>query len=359
MIRYFIIAVIAFVLISCNDEIQQPDSQSEIGKTGASVLCEGLKGYDNTTLYRYDAQSSTMLAGDFFKRANPALILGDTGNDLVVRGDTAYAVIAASGIIEIFKTGSGVSLGRIFTNAKSYSLSEMCFVNDSIAYVTSALENLVYEINVFKREVSEKINVGSFPEGIDFTGKYIVVTNSGYGDLGEFETKASTISIVDPLLKREIQNIPTGKNPIAVIAKSIKNKFYVLYNHLPNSWEKDSIGGIIEYDADSFLKTNEWKIASQSYAFAQSTDGNMLYALTPKGVEGISVLKENAQAEIIVEKTKQTDIWYALGVDPNNGNIWIGNARNHQVNGEVLVAEKGKVLKTFPVGVNPSTIVFF
>jgi hypothetical protein len=359
MKKYLLIAVIAFLLNSCGNEVA-PDTEINFGNSGAYILCEGLQGMDNTTLYRYDAASGQMLPGDFFKRQNGVLKLGDTGTDLVVRGDTAFAVIASSGVIEIFKKSDGKSLGRIFTNAPFQSLKALCFVNDSIAFVTSGYEHSVYEINVFKREVVGKIAVGAFPEGLDFTGKHVVVANSGYGDLGKDMPKANTISIIDPVLKKEINNIPTGKNPIAVIANNKKNKFYVLYNNLPDSWAKDSIGGIIEYDAVTFLKNHEWKIASQSYAFENSPDGNMLFALTPRGVEAVSLLKNIAEAEVIVPKIKKTDIWYALGIDPKSGDIWIGNARNHQVEGEVIVANKnGEVIKTFPVGVNPNTIVFF
>lgn len=359
MKKAFFIAVIAIFLNSCTDEVS-PDEPIQFGESGAYILCEGLQGQDNTTLFRYDEPSGAMLPGDFFKRQNPSLKLGDTGNDVVVRGDTTFAVIASSGVIEVFKTKTGESLGRIFTNAPFQSLKAMCFVNDSIAFITSAYDHSVYEINVFKREVIGKIPVGAFPEGLDFTGKYLLVANSGYGNLGDNQPGASTVSIIDPVLKMEIKNIPTGKNPIAVIANTFKNKFYILYNHLPDSWSKDSIGGIIEYDSQTLLKEREWKIASQSYAFKSSPDGNTLYALTPRGVEAVSLIQDNSQPNVIVQKNKQTDIWYALGINPKNGDIWIGNARNHQVEGEVIIANKnGEALKTFPVGVNPNTISFF
>jgi hypothetical protein len=80
------VAAASVFVVSCRSpNAPEPEVKPVLGKNGAYILSEGLFRQDNTTLTRFDAGSG-LITNDFFARANPGLRLGDTGNDMVLRG---------------------------------------------------------------------------------------------------------------------------------------------------------------------------------------------------------------------------------------------------------------------------------
>lgn len=298
---------------------------------------------------------------DFFTRVNPALRLGDTGNDMAVKGDTLFIAMSTSRTVEVIQLSTGQWLGRVrFTGARQEPRC-IALVSDSVAFATNLNDDTITEFHPTTLQVRAVIPVGPAPEGIVAVGRYVVVANSGYGDFRAKEPKAGTISVVDAATRKEIRTLAGVPNVIGLAASPDKRRFYAAYKHLPSL--KDSLGGIVEYsvesDAQSFTELRRWRLKSPS-SLSFSPSGDSLMVLSDGTVQMLALREANPQPRVLVSNVEQNAIWYGLGVHPASGELWVANARNYVVAGEVLCyTPDGKLIRRFDVGLNPNSLVFF
>ncbi|TAE25301.1 MAG: hypothetical protein EAZ92_12425 [Candidatus Kapaibacterium sp.] len=322
--------------------------------SGAYILCEGLYRNDNATLSRYDA-ASVAVVNDIVPLLNPNLRLGDTANNMVLRGDTLYIAVSVSRTIEIFRASTGVWIGRIRFAGTRQEPRHISIVNDSTAFVSLLNDDSIQEWNPKNFTLKGvPILVGPSPEGIAASEKYVFVANSGFGDIRAQEAKAGTISVIERASGREfalLGNVPNVRN---LILSTDKTRLYAAYTHLYSA--KDSLGGIVEYDAVNLKELRRWRTKEP---FAPRLRNDSLLCLSAKGVELVRLGEPSAQLQTLYS-SNASNIWYALALHPSNGEVWVGNARNNQVAGEVLIFHvQNKNLRRFEVGLNPNTIVFY
>jgi hypothetical protein len=353
------IVLLAATLLSC---CQNPVAPATTGvassSRGAYILCEGLWRQDNATLARFDATSGTVVS-DFFTQANPDLRIGDTANDMVLHGDTLYVAVSTSRTIEVIRASTGKWLGRIRFSGVRQEPRHIAILNDTTAFVTLLNDDSVQEFN--PRTFALKgapIQVGPSPEGIAITEKYIFVANSGFGDFRANEPKAGTISVVEVAGKREIALLRGMPNVREVLLSPDKRSLYATYTHLPA--QKDSLGGIVEFDIEALLERRRWRVKEP---LSITLRNDSLFCISARGVEAIP-LKQTMPNLMLHQSLlipAQTDnAWYSLAAHPSNGQLWIGNAKNFQTNGEVLIFQvQGSLQQRFEVGISPNTILFF
>ncbi|MCU0425646.1 MAG: hypothetical protein MUF71_08485 [Candidatus Kapabacteria bacterium] len=359
--RWYLVRKVALLLglvwfvVGCGQNPVQPDP-IPASVQGAYILAEGLWRQDNSTLARFDAASG-MVTQDFFARVNPGLRIGDTANNMVLKGDTLYVVVSTSRSIEVIRASSGVSLGRIRMPQMGQEPRKMVIVNDTTAYVSN-IDDSITEINPRTFTIrTPRIAVGPAPEGIAATSQYVVVANSGFGDFRANEPKAGTLSVVDLATRREIRTIAGLPNAGDVVTNRSKTRLYAAYRHLPMS--RDSLGGIVEFDAANLQELRRWRMKSPS-ALNFSSTGDTLFYLGDSGVELLTLRQTDAKPTIAVRRTAMNEFWYGLGVHPRSSELWITNARDFSTNGEVIVRRiDGTIVRRFDVGINPNTVVFF
>ncbi len=329
------------------------------------ILCEGLMGYNNSSLTRYDIINEISDL-NFYESINNGLKLGDTANDIVLKGDTAFVSVLGSKSIEVFNIKSGKFINRIILTG-SRAPRKICLVNDSLAFVSDLYDNSVVAFNPSNFQIiRDNILVGPQPEGIDIAGNYLIVCNSAYGDFNASDKDAETISIVDINTFQEIKKIKSAANSIEVKYNMKYNKFYVAYYNLPS--RTDSVGGIIEYSATDFKQTNHWITNARNITFSTTSDtlffiNQTRAGLESKGWKGVSyiIINKSDVVNNLIENSNKNDIWYSMSISKNN-EIWIGNAKNHHTNGEILIYDLSnltKPKKIIQTGLNPNKIVFF
>jgi len=327
---------------------------------GAYILCEGLSGQNNTTLWRYSFfHSQSVTTQDYFTSANPGLKLGDTGNALKMKGDTAYIPITSNGMIEIMNISTGKSLGRIILNGTKRAPRDITIVNDTIGYISDFHTHSLTRFNPTTFTITQDlIAVGYAPEAIVSTSKYVFVANSGFGDYAydHPEIKAQNISIVDVATNTEIAVIPAGPNVQSLHINRAKNLLYALYTHLPR-FDKDSLGGVVEIDITTFKEIRRWPYkVSKNFALSQS--GDSLLLLNSQGLSILHTVGNNTPN--VVVKAKANENWYGVHVSPFDGSIFIANARQYTTKGEVILFnQQWNIINTFQVGINPNATIFF
>ncbi|MGA2296491.1 MAG: hypothetical protein ABSG15_02980 [FCB group bacterium] len=353
------IIVTFLFLVSCVRQPNEPinSTQTQTGQNGAFILCEGLWGMDNSTLSRYDFKTGDLI-NDYFSNINSGLRLGDLANDIVIKGDTAFISVSTSKTIEVITVSTGKSLGRLYLNGNNCP-RKICIVNDTSAFITDLYANCIYEFNP-KTIAWKNLNivVGPAPEGITKSEKYLFVANSGYGDYFANKPKAGTISVIDLINRTEVASLINLPDVIEVIYNAKNQKLYAAYNNLPSL--KDSTGGIVEFDADNFTELRRWKLNAKSISLSQT--GDSLFFLSDSGASLLNLNIINSQPQLLIRNIINNEYWYSLAVSYYDYTIWIGNAKNYQVAGEIIIYDLKSTISPkirFNVGVNPNKIVFF
>ncbi len=323
---------------------------------GAYILCEGLWGLDNASLSRYDLETGTVTQYAY-KSANDGQKLGDLASDFVIADDYALISVTTTRTIEKIKLKSGKSLGRI-TFPDGRAPRKIAIINDSIAAVSDLLSHSIAFFNPQTMKIiKDNVQVGPAPEGIAATSEILLVVNSGYGDYLSYHPKAGTVSVISVNTMEEIGNFYVGPNPIEILINEKYNKFYVSYNHFPSM--PDSIGGIVEFDLTALSETGRLRTNVRSMTLSPTSDS--LLFIADSTIAYID-LRQNFNSKVLITNSKPKDIWYSLAISPN-ADIWIGNAKNYQINGDLLRYTKSNnyraIEEKFTVGINPNKIVFY
>lgn len=354
--------IFLILLYSCVDTPIEPTNSNVDINSGNSaiILCEGLKGHDNSSLSYYDYNSGEV-QNYFYQKVNPGFKIGDTANDMLKIGDTLIVAVTGSKTIEMFDSKTANQLGRVVLEGNK-SPRHLAVINDSVVVVTHLYSNQISFVNIRNKIILQDVEVGPNPEGIAYKEPYIYVCNSGLGALNESAEKAGTLSVIDKY-GNYITDIYCGPNVQDVIISHTLNRAYVSYN---NTYLPDSVGGIVEIDLNNLEIRNKWQL----FAFEPYLDeqNNRLYFIeqTPPGLQekswrGLSYLDINTgQINKLIENTSNSEFWYSVNINNEKGEIWITNAKNYVIDGEVLIfnSENLQEISSFKVGLNPNTIVF-
>lgn len=333
-------------------------SSSALKSGGAYILCEGLWRQDNSTLWRYD-DSSDAVIGDVFAGANPGLRLGDTANDMLLKGDTLFIAVSTSRTIEIIRASTAEWLARIRFGSTRQEPRRLTIFDDSTAFCSNLNDDSITELDTRSCSVrTPRILVGPAPEGIASTRRFVLVANSGFGDFRASEPKAGSVSVFDPRSRSEARIVEGLPNATEILVHKDKTRFYVAYRHLPS--KPDSLGGIVEFDAETLAERQRWRLRTPSSLCFSST-GDTLFFLGASGVHGLKLgAGAGEESFLVLPNPNSREFWYGLAVHPKSSELWVCNARNFSVNGEVLIFQANRTLKRrFDVGINPNKVVFF
>ncbi len=343
----------SIVFTSCVKEPVSPlISSNDTSSKGIYVICEGLWHYDNSALSKINENDGNIIP-NYFQLINNYK-LGDLANGGIMYKNDLYIVLTTPAIIEKINLLTGKSIGRLKLKPES-DPRKIYILNDTTAYITNLMNHSVSVIN--PRDMIDKnieITVGPAPENISGDGKYVYVANSGFGDYLYDEPGAGTISVINSANNNEINKIPCGENIIEVKYNKKLNRLYACYFHLPSN--KDSVGGIVEYSLPHQKEIN--RLRSRANAIAFSEDEVDMFYNTDEGIYRINLLNNEFKPELIIKNPNQKEKWYSIAQYGNK--IYIGNAKNYQTKGEVIVysmSNFSQPIAKYEVGLNPNTII--
>jgi hypothetical protein len=355
-----LLAFTAFLFnTGCQETPTDNNPISPAGSRAVFILCEGTWGGDNSTITRYDQKSGTFIQ-DYFGFANPGLRLGDLADHMAIWGDKCFIAVSTTKTIEAIDLKTGKSLGRLILQGDRQP-RKICIVNDSTGYVTDYNQHSVVRFDTRKLTVLNEVKVGPAPEGIVYFTGQLFVANSGAGDLMATDPDAGTVFVLDEQTMQLVAKLKPGPNVYELAINKEHRKLYAKYHHLYS--KPDSLGGIVEYELLTLKPTNSWRdrVSSMARSMDFSVTGDTLYYINDKGVAMIDLSSRAIIKDYLVNPTP-AEFWYSISVSPVDGNIWIGNAKNYQVNGEILVYQPAPMpikLNSFASGIIPNTILFY
>ena len=349
-------------LVSCTDDDVNNNTEVPLGnyENGVLILNQGGFGHGDAAVSYVSADFSVM-QNDIFSLVNPAITLGDTGQDMGFYNQFAYIVLNVSNEIEIVNRYTMQSIGTIsaglnnpryidFANGKGYVTNWGDGGNTSDDYVAV--------IDLSTNTVSGTIPVAEGPEAIlENAGKLYVAHYGGWG----FGNK---ISVIDAASNTVTTTITVGDLPNAMQISG--GSLWVSCEGNPNYVMEPLVetpGKLVKVN----LTTNE---VTDTFAYTDATkhlsnlviEGADAYYTLDSGVYKFP-LTSTVLPESPLFSTAAQDVFSVYSFAINNNHVYVGDAGNFVDNGKVYVyslngTTGGTLEKTYTVGVVPAGFYF-
>ena len=323
--------------------------------SGLYLLNEGNMGSNKCTLDFVDFEQG-QYARNLYAERNPNVVkeLGDVGNDIEIYGSKMYAVINCSHKVEVLDARTCKRLGQVdIPNCRYVAF------DGGYAYVSSyvgpvgidpnAQLGAVFQVDTATHEVTAEVTVGYQPDELVVQDGLIYVANSGGYRKPNYDY---TVSVVDIATMTQIRKIPVGINLHRIQAdrygklwvssrgdyKSVPSRLFVL--------EKDQRTGRMEVSDTLDIPCSEMEICGDSlylYSVAWSDisqENRVTYGIVDVRTGEVvsdSFIKDGTEADI--------EIPYGLKVNPENGDIYVTDAKNYVSSGNLLCYGRDGKLK--------------
>lgn len=371
--NYLVVSVLALVsLAGCspdNDVTVAPSSDN----TNVFVLNEGGLSATGTGTVTLFSKSTSAITPDLFQRVNgTGRRLGSVVQSMAVRDKRGYIVVKGANKVEVVSLPDFKSVGVVKgLSSPRYFLA----ISTSRAYVTQWGRDTLHRhgaiiakvragikiVDLITNVVVDSIATGDLPERLTLAGGKVFVANSG----------SNTVTVIDPTTNRVTNTLTVGDAP---------NSFALD----KNSRLRVLCGGLVAYNANhsvDYAATTPGSLYSldpasptsggTSRTFASNlrvpTDihanpaGDQLYFRAADAATGLGDVVRLGIADAALPSLTApfiSGLFYGLGIDPDNGNIYIGTGTfsadkmgRYQPNGT-------KIDETV-VGVGPNGFVFF
>ena len=343
----FVLILLAVFIAACHKKPVTPDNPT-VERNGMYILNEGVWNYNNSTISFYNFNSNEGTSDIFTAVNNRGL--GDTGNDLQPYGSRLYCVVNTSENIQVMDLYTAKVIGTVPLQGKSPR--RICF-DGSKAYV-SCFDGTVVRFDTASLVVESTVMVGPNPEGVCIANGKLYVANTGGYNAPDYGT---TVSVIDLSLFSLIQNIPVAMNPTRLYLAPNKQDIYLISSG--DYYQVSSCLQKLSSLTDEVVKTYDFELNNLAFY------GNSAYFYSYNfSTEEYTIQIFDLTTETIVNNHFITDgttlnIPYGITVNPRNGDVYISDAHNFTVNGDVYCFDQnGKKKFSFEVGVNPSGMVF-
>jgi hypothetical protein len=337
------LALALLMLVSCKDD-EGPKGKYE---HGAFIVNEGGFGSSNGSVtFRTDSeleQNILRTAGNF---------AGDVAQSITFKNDKGYLVVNGDDKIEVVDANTFQSVTTI-TSKDIVAPRYVEVINDK-AYISvwgpydsnfSLIDSyvLVYDLNT--NSVVRKIDTHEGTENLLYNGNYLFASNYNYG-------ASNTLAVINPSDNTLVKQITLSEGPAGMVIDANKKLWVVtatfgsgkLFRINPTTLEIEATIGITGGGPHTGLAISPDK---QNVIYAV---GNSIYKLPITSTSPIT------QPLFTASEVKT---FYTFTVDPNNGDIWIGDALNYTSVGKTFIYSSSGALKTsFETGINPTQFVF-
>jgi hypothetical protein len=329
---FFIFPIIAllFGISSCSKdpvrgkEPYQPPPVIDPNHRGVYVIDEGNYNWGNSSVTYIDLTDSSV-SEDVFKTVNGSK-LGDVAEGMKIMNGKGYIVVNNSNKIEVVTLPSFESYKTItgFNSPRNIE-----FVDSTKAYVTNLLKDISI-VDLKSMTVTRSIALPGWTEGMVTYKHWMFVTCIGVFSESNAQRKAKIV-VIDTDVDKIVDSIASGKEPVGIILDE-RQKLWVLCT-----------GGFDKYEPPSLIRVNpDLMLPEKVFTFSDANDvpsrlsvntgGDTLYFLN-NGVFRMPVTSSAIPATAFIPSDGR--LFYGLGIDPVNGNIFVSDAIDFVQNGKV------------------------
>lgn len=312
---------------------------------GLFIVNEGSFQYGNATLSFYDPQSRTV-ENEIFFRAN-GMKLGDVAQSMTLYGDRGWIVVNNSHVVFSIDTDNFVERGRI---ENLTSPRYIHFVNDSKAYITQLWDNRIFIVDPQRYEVTGYIEVPDMSPETGSTEQMVQIGRYVYCNCWSYQ---SAVIKIDTTTDEIVGRVSVGVQPESM-AVDCNQKLWVLtdggYEGSPFGYESPLL---VRIDPTTLAieKRFRFGLGATPYELHVSGDGRKLYWISDDVWE-MDVTASRLPSQPLIESRGTK--YYGLTVDPQRGDIYVGDAIDYQQPGIVYrYSSSGELIDQFYAGVTP------
>jgi hypothetical protein len=318
-------------------------------ENGIFIVNEGNFNWGNASVSFINGKDY-LVHNDIYQLANKKN-LGDVAESMKIYNNMGFIVVNNSNCVEVVSLKDFKSIKTItgFNSPRNIEI-----IDSNKAYVT----NMVRDIDVLDLKsltITKTIHFQDWTESMIHYNDYLFVTSIGNYNAANSKRKAK-IEIIRTSDDQIVDSIMTGKEPLCILIDR-KQKMWVLCT-----------GGYDNYEAPSLLRIDpELKIVEKTFVFNKGIDspsrlcinpsGDTLYYLN-NGVYKMPVSAASLPSQPLIPS--EGHLFYGLGVNPGNGNLFVSDAVDYVQNGWVYQFNQfnGNLIKAFSAGRIPGSFCF-
>lgn len=342
---FSLLLIVTLTLSGCKKEDDDDNNDPPPPSSSSTVLvsCEGAFLASNASISAYNTEDGTV-ADNVFESVN-GYSIGDILQSLTVDGQRIFLVVNNSGKVEII---NGETYEAEMPILGLSSPRHLVKVSDTKAYVTNnsfGAGNDISILDIQNNTVSGNIDLDLDTEGILVNGGFAYACAPYSNELQVISTQTDqVVSTID---------VGLGANHIV---QDDQGDIWIL------RFELDAMFAIIEMEVvhvspalgavlGTYTVPQPWNYTNRLVA-----NGNDVFVLNGD-VFYVNTVNSTLEDEPVIDMDVNT---YALGVDPQNGDIYVGEASGFGLGGKVYRFNSDyQPLDTVTVGVGPNGFHFF
>lgn len=336
----------SFLAISCiKDDPADPDDTIDSFDSGVFISCEGAFGQGNAQVYFLDLQRSEYVPGIFnFVNQKP---VGDVLHSMTFEDDMVYLVVNNSGrIIEVSQTDF-IETGAI----EGLSAPTELEIESGKGYIGDLYAPHILVADMNSLSVTDTIMLGeSSNEVWESEDNLWVLSQSAYQ--GRVKNHIYVVDLAD----YSVDSVAVGANPL----KWAHNDAGQLFVFCQGSEQADAPSVYVINTVTRLVEQVVEIEAPDSYFsnLAYDERNDRLLVQLPEGVYTYQPGQASLSTAPLIG-LQDVQFLYGMDVSPDNGDIYIGDARDFSSAGAVYIyAQDGQPVSTFPVGIGPNHFYF-
>lgn len=346
-----IILLLTTLLAACVKDTPNPSINIASTNGSVYVVCEGNFGNGDATLYNYNTATDSV-NGDLYRTHNNAA-LGDVFQSMKRIGDSLYLCINNSDKVVVLNAKTHKEAGIINIPKPRYILP----ISPSLAYVSTLYSNKIYTINPKTLQVTGTITIPhQNPEGMVRILDNVIVCpwDTTCNKIYTINTTNSSVTHTTQIAGYAPHAVLVDKEQMlwVMAGNATKGKAATLTRIDPstgNILKAYTYASGVDPIKPAFNKTRDTLYYIQ-VKYDGSTDGNGIYRMSILG---------NELPTVSLIPTLPYQYYYALGIEPATGYLYVGDPKGFTQKGTVgIYKQDGNLLKTFTTGLGPGQIYF-
>lgn len=350
-IRFLLFVCLVTLFVRCDS-----DNDPVKGEYQKGVLVVNEGGFNaNNGSVSYFNPSSHDLSQNIFKNS-AGLFAGNVLQSIAIDGDKGYLVLNGSNTIEVVNHNTFESIST-FTSAEldkpryAHVINGKLYISVWGAYDAnfSLTDSYILVVDAASLSVVDKIDTDEGVENLLYNGSRLFASNYNFGG-------SNTVAVIDPSNNALVDQIELAAGPGGMVMDA-NNKLWVMTE------------GTYAGNDGKLFRINPTTLAVEDEIdLGVNPGGNADLDITPdkrtliysdnNAVYKISITATEAPASPWIEAT-DVSTWYALDVNPDNGEVYIGDAVDFSSPGKVYVYHAdGTFKESFESGINPTQFIF-
>lgn len=329
-------------LFACSDTSNSPITEKPIPQgtysEGVFVVNEGNFSWGQGTISFFDTKTKEVSYRIF--EAENGEVLGNVAQSMSLFEDKMYLVVNNSQKVEVLNPETFKRIATIEgLNSPRYFLG----INPKKAYITDLYEGGIWIIDLQNNSISGKIEVNGWTEQLAKVGNDVFVCNYTQG----------IIHVIDSETNQIKQNIVVAPAPNSIQVDKNKNVWVLCAGDSQNAAQLIQINAQTAEKIASFV----FNLGDTPSELAMNWEANILYYIN-RGIYQFEITANSLAKTPLIPKGDY--LFYALGISPKNGIIYVSDALDYLQEGFVFRFQEntGVKIDSFQVGIIPGAFYF-